>query len=129
MQIAETCNPENEVQLITTAIPQTAVESDANAVKDVVEDLEANSLVPEQMLADTHYTGDENVQHAQEHGIELVGPTPSGSTEPRNPDQLNIDDFDIDEATEEVICCPGILYAPARRNRRAAGVHLLKSVR
>jgi hypothetical protein len=106
VQIAETCNPENEVQLITTAIPQTAVESDANAVEDVVEDLEANSLVPEQMLADTHYTGDENVQHAQEHGIELVGPTPSGSTESHNPDQLNIDDFDIDEATEEVICCP-----------------------
>jgi hypothetical protein len=106
VQIAETCNPENEVQLITTAIPQTAVESDANAVEGVVEDLEANDLVPEQMLADTHYTGDENVQHAQEHGIELVGPTPSGTTESRNPDQLNIDDFDIDEATEEVICCP-----------------------
>jgi len=106
VQIAETCNPENEVQLITTAIPQTAVESDANAVEDVVEDLETNGLVPEQMLADTHYTGDENVRHAQDHGIELVGPTPSGSTESRNPDQLNIDDFDIDEATEEVICCP-----------------------
>jgi hypothetical protein len=106
VQIAETCNPENEVQLITTAIPQTAVESDANAVEDIVEDLEANNLVPEQMLADTHYTGDENVQHAQDHGIELVGPTPSGSAESRNPDQLNIDDFDIDEATEEVICCP-----------------------
>jgi len=62
--------------------------------------------VPEQMLADTYYTGDENVQHAQEHGIELVGPAPSGSTEFHNSDQLNIDDFDIDEATEEVICCP-----------------------
>ena len=106
VQIAETCNPENEVQLITTAIPQTAAESDANAVEDVVEDLETNGLVPEQMLADTHYTGDENVQYAQDHGFELVGPTPSGSTESRNPDQLNIDDFDVDEATEEVICCP-----------------------
>jgi len=106
VQIAETCNPENQVQLITTAIPQTAVESDANAVEDVVEDLEANNLVPEQMFADTHYTGDENVQHAQEHGIELVGPTPSGSAESSNPDQLNIDDFDIDETTEEVLCCP-----------------------
>jgi hypothetical protein len=32
--------------IITTAIPQTAAESDANAVEDVVEDLETNDLVP-----------------------------------------------------------------------------------
>ncbi len=31
-QIAETCNPENDVQLITSVIPQTAVESDSKAV-------------------------------------------------------------------------------------------------
>lgn len=106
VQIAETCNPENEVQLITTAIPQTAVESDTAALPSVIDELAKSEMLPEQMLADTHYTGDENVQHAQEHGIELVGPTPSGSTESHNPDLLNIDDFDIDEATEEVICCP-----------------------
>jgi hypothetical protein len=106
VQLSETCNPDNEVQLITCALPQTAVESDANAVEAVVEALEANGLVPEQMLADTQYTGDDNVQYAQEHGIELVGPTPSGSAESQNVDRLNIDDFDVDEATEEVLCCP-----------------------
>ena len=38
-QIAETCNPDNDVQIITCAIPQTAAEPDANAVEEVLDDL------------------------------------------------------------------------------------------
>ena len=104
VQIAETCNPENEVQLITSAIPQTAAEADANAVEEVLQDLTANDLMPDQLLADTHYTGDENVQFAEEKGVELLGPVPGCSTEDN--EHLNIDDFNIDEETEEVVCCP-----------------------
>ena len=107
-QIAETCNPENEVQLITSAIPQTAAEADANAVEGVLDDLTANDLLPDELLVDTHYTGDENVQLAEDNGVELVGPVPSGSSKTKDDEyeQLNIDDFNVDEATEEVICCP-----------------------
>lgn len=107
-QIAETCNPENEVQLITCAIPQTAAEADANAVEEVLDDLTANDLMADELLVDTHYTGDDNVQHAQARGVELVGPVPSGSSKTKGDEyeQLNIDDFNVDEATEEVICCP-----------------------
>jgi len=105
-QIAETCNPENKVQLITVAIPQTAVESDTAALPVVINELAALELLPDEMLVDTLYASDENVQHAQEHGVELVGPVPSGLVESKNIDQLNIDDFDINETTEEVVCCP-----------------------
>jgi len=107
-QIAETCNPENDVQIITSAIPQTAAEPDANAVEEVLEDLQANDLVPDSMLVDTGYTGDDNVQLAEEKGVELVGPVPSGSSKAKADEyeQLNIDDFDVDDATEEVIRCP-----------------------
>ena len=107
-QIAETCNPENEVQIITSVIPQTAVESDANAVEGVLEDLWANDLVPDAMLVDTGYTGDNNVLLAEEKGVELVGPVPSGSIKSKDDEyeQLNIDDFNVDETTEEVVCCP-----------------------
>ena len=110
-QIAETCNPENEVQLITCAIPQTAAEPDGGSVEKVLENLETNNLLPDQMLVDTHYTGDENVQLAEEKGVELVGPVPSGSGKNRDDDKdeyerLNIDDFNIDEQSEEVVCCP-----------------------
>jgi hypothetical protein len=106
VQIAETCNPENEVQLITVAIPQTAVESDTAALPKVIEKLKESELLPQELLADTLYCSDENVQFAQGHGVELVGPTPSGSAESKNIDQLNVDDFDIDETTEEVVRCP-----------------------
>ena len=107
-QIAETCNPENEVQLITCAIPQTAAEADANAVEEVLQDLTANDLVPDELLVDTHYTSDENVQFAEQQGVELVGPVPPGSSKTKDDEyeQLNIDDFNVDEATEEVVCCP-----------------------
>ncbi|MBN2258421.1 MAG: transposase [Anaerolineaceae bacterium] len=107
-QIAETCNPQNKVQIITCAIPQTAAEPDANAVEEVLDDLQANDLLPDSMLVDTSYTGDDNVQLAEEKGVELVGPVPSGSSKAKADEyeQLNIDDFDVDDATEEVICCP-----------------------
>jgi hypothetical protein len=58
------------------------------------------------MLVDTLYASDENVQLAQAQGVELVGPTPSGAVASKNIDPLNIDDFDVDETTEEVLCCP-----------------------
>jgi len=107
-QIAETCNPENEAQLITCAIPQTAAEPDGGSVEKVLENLETNDLLPDQMLVDTHYTGDENVQLAEEKGVELVGPVPPGSSKSKGDEyeQLNIDDFNVDEKTEEVVCCP-----------------------
>jgi len=107
-QIAETCNPENEVQLITCAIPQTAAEPDGSSVEKVLGNLETNDLLPDQMLVDTHYTGDDNVQLAEEKGVELVGPVPPGSSKSNDDEyaHLNIDDFDIDEQSEEVVCCP-----------------------
>jgi len=106
VQIAETCNPENEVQLVTSAIPQTAVESDAAALPQVIEELKESELLPAELYVDTLYCSDENVQTAEAHGVELVGPAPSGATESQDTDTLNIDDFDINETTEEVVCCP-----------------------
>ena len=107
-QIAETCNPENEVQLITCAIPQTAAEPDGGSVEKVLENLETNDLMPDELLVDTAYTGDDNVQLAEEKGVELLGPVPSGSGKSKDDkyEQLNIDDFNVDQATEGVVCCP-----------------------
>jgi len=106
VQLSETCHPDNEVQLITCALPQTAVEPDSTATNEVLDNLEKSELLPREMFADTHYCSDENVQDAAARGVELVGPTPPGSGSSKDTDRLNIDDFDIDEKTEEVICCP-----------------------
>jgi hypothetical protein len=104
VQISETCNPENEAQIITSAIPQTAAESDSNAVEQVLEDLTDKDLVPDELFVDTAYAGDDNVQHAEENGVELVGPVAGCPVE--SDGCLDIDDFNIDEETEEVVCCP-----------------------
>jgi hypothetical protein len=105
VQIAETCHPDNEVQLITCALPQTAAVPDEAAVAPVLEDLQASGLLPQQMLGDMHYPSDENVQLAERHGVELVGPVP-GAAPAQRPDDLTIDDFVVDETTEQVTCCP-----------------------
>ena len=104
VQLSETCNADNDVQLITSAIAQTAVESDSNVVEGVLGDLKTNDLVPDEMVVDTGYAGDENVQLADKQGVDLVGPVPGCSTEEEG--HLNIDDFNIDEESEKVICCP-----------------------
>ena len=106
VQIAETCHPENEVQIITCAIPQTAVESDTTATSEVLDNLDETALLPKELFADTAYCSDENIQAAANRGVELVGPVQCGSLVDKDVDRLNIDDFDIDEQTEEVICCP-----------------------
>jgi hypothetical protein len=105
VQIAETCSPENEVQLITGALPQTAAEVDAAAVVPMLDQLEESKLLPEEMLADTAYGGDDNVQAAEARGVELVAPIPG--REPENdPEALTLDDFAVDERTGHVEACP-----------------------
>jgi len=119
-QFSETCSDANAVQLIVSVLPQTAVESDANALVPVLADLQARDLLPEEMLADTSYGGDDNVQHAAGLGVELVspvpGPTPTTATATDATDatdaggavaaQLTIDDFAVDERTGQVEVCP-----------------------
>ena len=105
VQLAETCSPENEVQLITGALPQTAAEADGAAVVPMLDQLDESELLPEVMLADTLYCGDENVQAAETRGVELVGPIPGREPE-SDPAALTIDDFAIDERTGHVDACP-----------------------
>ena len=112
VQIAETSHPDNEAQLITCALPQTAAVPDEEAVAPVLADLQASGLLPEQLLGDMHYPSDENVQLAERYGVELVGRVP-GAAPAQRPDDLTIDDFVIDEQTEQVTCCPDG-HAPVR---------------
>jgi hypothetical protein len=105
VQISETCGPENEVQLITGALPQGAAEPDGAAVVPILDQLEESRLLPKEMLADTLYCGDENVQAAEDRGVELVGPIP-GREPASDPGALTLDDFAVDERTGRVEACP-----------------------
>ena len=105
VQITETCSSDNEVQLITAALPQTAAETDEAALVPMLDELEKADLVPEAMLADTVYASDENVQAAADRGVELVGPIPGRAPE-KGDETLTIDDFAVDERTGTVETCP-----------------------
>lgn len=103
VQLSETCSPANEVQLITGAIPQTAVEPDGGSVKPMLDLLESSRLAPEGLLADTHYGSDENVQACAGRGVELVSPVPGTAPEEG---ALTIGDFTVDAPSEAVLFCP-----------------------
>jgi len=53
VQLAETCHPDNPVQLITCAIAQTAADEDGDALPEVVAQLEDADMKPTELLADT----------------------------------------------------------------------------
>jgi hypothetical protein len=105
VQIAETCVPGNEVQLITAALPQTACASDAAAVVPMLDQLEPGARRPEELLVDTLYASDENVQAAEARGVDLVGPVPGRAPE-ADPEALTVDDFAWDERTGTIDACP-----------------------
>ena len=85
------------MQLITAALPQTACASDAQAVTPMLDQLEDAGRLPEELLADTLYTGDENVQAAAARGVDLVGPVPGRAPE-SDPEALTVDDFALGRA-------------------------------
>ena len=103
-QLSETCSEDNEVQLITSVIPETAVTSDAKAPEAVLGDLRENGLLPGEILADAAYGSDENVLASAAEGVELVAPvfgnTPKGDT------TTTIGDFKVDAQSETIEACP-----------------------
>lgn len=105
VQIAETCVPGNEVQLIIAALPQTACASDAAAVVPMLDQWEQGARRPEELLVDTLYASDENVQAAEARGVDLVGPVPGRAPE-ADPEALTVDDFAWDERTGTIDACP-----------------------
>ena len=79
VQLSETCAADNEVQLIVSAIPETAchgIQISAAAFHVVVDDLKTNGFKPSELLADTAYGGDENHSRCLAEGIDLITPTP-----------------------------------------------------
>lgn len=118
-QLTETCVPENEVQLITAALPQTACEQDADALVPMLEKLDQARRLPEEMLADTAYTGDENVEAANALGVDLIGPV-AGRAPELDPATLTVDDFSFDERTGTIDACPAG-HTPTSCSRDKAG--------
>jgi hypothetical protein len=84
----------------------------------MLDQLEQAARLPGEMLADTLYTGDENVEAAAARGVDLVGPVPGRAPE-SDPEALSVDDFAWDERTGMIDACPAG-HAPTSCSRDAA---------
>jgi len=93
--------------LITYVEVEPANESDANALMPAIESTEKRDLKPDQVLADTLYGSDENVQAAEEKGVELVAPTMGQSKK-----ETGLCDFEFSQDGEVTACPEG--HAPSR---------------
>lgn len=105
VQLMETCGEENEVQLITAVLPQTACQRDESSLEPMLGQLQEAQMLPEELLADGHYGSDANYQTAAELGVELIAPV-AGRPTKTAAEALTIDDFAVDERTGNVEGCP-----------------------
>jgi hypothetical protein len=104
VQLSETCSADNEVQLIVSAVPETACQTDSAAVAVVIDDLNASGFKPSELLADTAYGGDENHSRCLAEGIDLITPTPGKCpTHEVDPEWLTVADFTVE---------PGVKIGP-----------------
>lgn len=108
VQIGETFNEDGEPNLIASAKVETAVISDAGAVTPMLEDLKDRGVFPEEVLADTGYGSDENVENSREQGVDLLAPVPGGKT--YDAKEVGYDQFQLNDANEVVACPAG--HAP-----------------
>jgi len=102
-QLTQTCSEDNPVQLITGVVPQTAADSDAESLADMLDTLDDHGRLPDELLLDAAYGSDENVQAAKAEGVDVISPVNSAK---RAPEKLHAEDFTIDPETEEVRACP-----------------------
>lgn len=101
MQVMETYSEDkSQPNLITHINVEAAHESDANALLPAVEDVQKRDLAPTQLLADTLYGSDDNVEKAKELGITVIAPV-MGAKE----SATALADFTFSD-TDEIIACP-----------------------
>lgn len=106
------------LNLISHVDVQRAHESDANALIPAIESTQESELAPKELLADSLYGSDENVETAQDKGIEVVAP-PMGS---EKKERLGLSDFHLEKSGKVVSCPEGHapLYVKKKKARHRA---------
>jgi IS5 family transposase len=101
MQVMETYSEDkSQPNLITHIKVEAANESDANALLPAIEDAGKRDLAPTELLADTLYGSDDNVEKAKELGITVIAPV-MGAKE----STTALADFTFSD-TDQIIACP-----------------------
>lgn len=101
MQVMETYSEDkSQPNFITHVKVEAAHESDSNALIPAIEDATKRELAPEQLLADSAYGGDDNVEKAKELGVEVVSPTMGTQSQ-----AISLADFVFSDS-DEIAACP-----------------------
>lgn len=101
MQVMETYSEDkSQPNLITHINVEAANESDTNALLPAIEDAGKRNLAPTELLADTLYGSDDNVETAKELGITVIAPV-MGAKE----SATGLADF-VFNNTDQIITCP-----------------------
>lgn len=101
MQVMETYSPDkSQPNLITHVKVEAAHESDANALLPAIEDAAERELAPTELLADSLYGSDDNVEKAKELGVEVVSPTMGTQSH-----KIGLADFTF-SGSDEIAACP-----------------------
>ena len=101
MQVMETYSEDkSQPNLITHVKVEAANESDANALLPAIEDAAKRDLAPTELLADTLYGSDDNVEKAKALGIEVIAPVMGTK------DSATSLAYFTFNATDEITACP-----------------------
>lgn len=120
VQIAETCEAENEVEIITHVEVTPSCEGDSGTAVPTVEDLAKRSLQPDELVADTTYGSAANAVELARRGTDLVSPVGGAATdvviEESRDRPLTAGDFKVDVRLESPALCPAGHEATSQRS-------------
>ena len=88
--------------LITYVDVEPAHKRDEDALQPAIDNTQSRECAPEELLCDTLYGTDENVQKSEEKGVTVISPTGG----PKNSKKATLKDFTFDEETGLIKSCP-----------------------
>lgn len=100
-QVMETYNEQGALSLIIYAEAEPASVHDTHALIPAIEGVQGRELKPDQVLADSAYGSDDNLEQAQTMGVEVISPVMGTLSE----GQLSLTDFAFSDQGE-VLSCP-----------------------
>ena len=117
-QIMETYGEdETKPCLITHVAVEPANAHDAHALIPAIEAAAGLGLAPKEVLADSLYGSDENVQAAAQLGVEVISPVLGKTSE----DKLSLDDFVLDADGVMLSCPAGNQPLQVKQNKKQTG--------
>lgn len=103
VQIAETCNADNPLQVVADFEVQKANASDFKSLQPMIESLDERGHKPDIMAADGGYVSGENIVACEEQDVSLLGPAAAGR--PGKNGTASLAEFEVD-INDRICGCP-----------------------